>query len=820
MNSDERLYPIQQIAAILRATRTSLTDETATVATLLFDSRKISDPEHGLFFALKGRRDGHAYLSDAYARGVRNFVVTEGNTNLDAFPQGNFLIVNDTLAALQTLATHHRERFSYPIIGITGSNGKTVVKEWLVQLLSPEYRIARSPKSYNSQIGVALSLWQLNATANLAIIEAGISQPGEMDILQRMIKPSVAILTNIGPAHAEGFASLDEKISEKLQLFKAAETAVFSPDHLHGVPMPATPRQVTWGTHGESLQVTNHEILEGNRCRIQARYQGKEADIVIPFTDAASRENAVCCWATMLAMGYGQPVIRERMAALPPIEMRLEMKKGINQSTVIDDSYSNDLSSLAIALDFLQQQRQHTQLTLILSDIPGATNQEENLYEKIITLLKNNQITRLITIGTELQKHLANVDFLKHEAFPDTESFLAAFPSLTFHNEAILLKGARKYAFERISRLLTAKSHDTVLEINLNAVEHNLNQYKSLLPPAVKLMVMVKAFSYGSGSFEVANLLQFNNVDYLTVAYVDEGVELRKAGIQLPIMVMGPKPASFDALLTHRLEPELYSFSVLTDFIDTLTERGVSRYPVHLKVDTGMHRLGFSTTDIELLIDKLKGNDTVKVQSVFSHLAASGTSAHDAFTQQQLDRFGQFSERLITALGYPIIRHIANTAGIQRWPQGYFDMVRLGIGLYGIGNEGGQMLALQPASFLKTTVIQTRQVPAGETVGYGRRGVITKDSVIATVGIGYADGYNRRFGNGVGQMTVNGTTVPTVGDICMDMTMLDVSGLDVKEGDEVTVFGDVEKMAASIDTIPYELLTGISQRVKRVYYYG
>lgn len=820
MDIDKRLYSIQQISAMIPTVSVSIADETATVATLLYDTRKLSDAKHGLFFALTGQRDGHLYLSDAYVRGVRNFVAVNGNVDLSAFPNANFLLVTDTLTALQTLAARHRDQFTYPVIGITGSNGKTVVKEWLVQLLSPEYQIARSPKSYNSQIGVALSLWNLDDTANLAIIEAGISRPGEMASLQRMIRPDIAVLTNIGAAHAEGFASVHDKTSEKLKLFTNTETAVFSPNYLHGVPMPQTKNSVTWGKNEAALQIRKYKQLKEGRYQIDATFQGKLLTIVIPFTDAASRENALCCWAVMLAMGYPQSIITERMALLQPVEMRLEMKKGINQCTVVDDSYSNDLSSLAIALDFLQQQRQHNKLTLVLSDIPGATNREDKIYEEASNLLKNSQINRLITIGPSLQNQGSKFTFLTHQAFPDTESFLAEFPLLTFQNEAILLKGARKFAFERISRLLTAKSHDTTLEINLSAVEHNLSQYRSLLLPSTKLMVMVKAFSYGSGSFEVANLLQFNKVDYLAVAYVDEGVELRKAGIQLPIMVMSPRPASFDALLAHRLEPEIYSFDILEDFVNLLNEKGVSDYPIHLKLDTGMHRLGFSINDTSSLINYLKNTATVKVQSIFSHLAAAGLPAHDAFTRTQLALFDEFSIKLTRALGYSITRHIANTAGIQRWPQAHLDMVRLGIGLYGIGNEGGQTLSLQPASSLKTTVIQIRKVAAGESVGYGRKSRLSKDSVIATVSIGYADGYDRRFGNGVGQMIIGNTTVQTVGDICMDMTMLDVSDLKVNEGDEVTVFGDVEKLAKTIGTIPYELLTGVSQRVKRVYYYG
>ncbi|WP_257668158.1 bifunctional UDP-N-acetylmuramoyl-tripeptide:D-alanyl-D-alanine ligase/alanine racemase [Parapedobacter tibetensis] len=816
----KHLYTILEVAGVMPALRVSMADETALIGTLLYDSRKLADNANGLFFALEGRRDGHRYISDVYANGVRNFVVTEGKIDIAQFTGANFIVVENTLDAMQELAAYHRSRFTYPIIGITGSNGKTIVKEWLWQLLSPEYRVMRSPKSYNSQIGVALSLWQLDNMHDLAIIEAGISQSGEMEALHRMIRPDIAVLTTIGPAHDEGFASREEKIQEKLKLFDGAEQAVYSPDHTQGADVSATGEHVTWGKEGATLQVMHHELLDDGRCSVYVRYKGEEVYITIPFTDGAAMENATCCWAVLLAMGYDQAVIAERMTQLQAVEMRLEMKKGINNCTIIDDSYSNDLSSLAIALDFLKQQHQHPTHTLVLSDMPGGASHEEQVYNDVSKLLNNKGIYKLISIGPDFIKHRAKFDFLEHRVFPDMASFLTALPTLDFHDELILLKGARKYAFEHISRLLTAKSHDTVLQINLNALEHNLNQYKSLVMPQVKLMAMVKAFSYGSGSFEVANLLQFNKVDYLAVAYVDEGVELRKAGIRLPIMVMSPNPTSLEALLAHELEPEIYSFSVLDNFVRLLTEKGIEDYPIHIKVDTGMHRLGFSVDDIGLLINYLRQIYAVKVRSVFSHLAAAGDAKHDKFTEEQLARFNRFTDELGEALGYPFVRHIANTAGIQRWPQAHWDMVRLGIGLYGIGNGKNSKLQLQQVSTLKTTVTQIRQVPAGETVGYGRKGVLAKDSTIATVNIGYADGYDRRFGNGVGFMAVNGRAIPTVGDICMDMTMLDASGVDVHEGDEVVVFGDIELLAQAIGTIPYELLAGISQRVKRVYYYG
>lgn len=814
-----QFYTIRQISEMMQTVNVSLVDGTARIATLLYDSRRLADVAHGLFFALVDRRDGHRYIGDAYTAGIRNFVIMDGRIDVTRFPGTNFIAVDDTLQALQELAASHRARFTYPVIGITGSNGKTIVKEWLAQLLAPEYRMARSPKSYNSQIGVALSLWEMDSTHGLAIIEAGVSMPGEMQALHRMIQPNIAVLTTVGPAHDNGFTSREEKIKEKLRLFSGADRAVYSPDDTMGVPVPSGGMHFTWSRQGAKLTMLGYEIVDGSRCIIHARYEGKDVAIEIPFTDAAARTNALCCWTVLLAMGYEQSVIRERMATLQPVEMRLEMKKGINNCTVIDDSYSNDLASLAIALDFLKQQHRHPKRTLILSDLPGIAEDEEQVYSKLFKMLIDSDINRLITVGPILQKLTDTYGGVEHKSFARTDELMKSLSSLGFQNEAILLKGARKYAFERISAALMAKVHDTVLAINLSAVEHNLNQYRSLLSKDVKLMAMVKAFSYGSGDFEIASLLQFNRVDYLAVAYADEGVELRKAGIRMPIMVMNPRPASFDALLAHQLEPEIYSFAVLEELINVLVSRNINGHPIHIKVDTGMHRLGFSTTDMTRLAHRLRGAPEVKVQSVFSHLAASAEAAHDRFTAEQLAEFRGFADGLMAVLGYPMIRHIANSAAIQRWPQAHLDMVRLGIGLYGVGDVGENGLQLQQTGTLKTVITQLRQVPSGDSVGYGRHGAVAKDSLIATVNIGYADGYDRRFGNGVGYMMVNGTKARTIGDICMDMTMLDLSGIDAKVGDEVVVFDDIEAQASAIGTIPYELLTGISQRVKRVYYY-
>lgn len=815
-----RLYTIRQVSEMIQTVGVSFDDETATIGTLLYDSRRVVDAANGLFFALVDRRDGHRYIGNAYAAGVRNYVVSDSWSEIGRFHDANFIIVKDTLLALQELATAHRARFAYPVLGITGSNGKTVVKEWLTQLLAPDYRIARSPKSYNSQIGVALSLWQMDATHGLAIVEAGVSRAGEMETLHRMIRPDMAILTTIGPAHDDGFLSREEKIAEKLVLFRGTDQAVYSPADTAGVPIPSAGIRVTWGRENARLTVLSHHMVAGRRCVIRARYDGRDVAIDIPFMDAASRSNALCCWAVLLAMGYKQEVIEERMALLQPVEMRLEMKKGINNCTVIDDSYSNDLASLAIALDFLKQQHRHPTRTLILSDLPGATGYEDEIYTRLFKLLGDSDVNRLVTVGPTLHKLTENCNGITHQSFIDTDTLLAAFPKLAFQDETILLKGARRYAFERVSAALMTKVHDTELAINLSAVEHNLNQYRSLLPKHVKLMAMVKAFSYGSGDFEIASLLQFNRVDYLAVAYTDEGVELRKAGIWVPIMVMNPRPASFSTLIAHRLEPEIYSFTVLDALIDALVSMNVDDYPIHIKVDTGMHRLGFPTADAAQLAQRLNDvSAVVKVMSVFSHLAAAEDEEHDAFTLGQLAAFQVFADVLTNGLGYPVLQHIANSAAIRRWPEAHLDMVRLGIGLYGVGERHDNDLQLQQTSTLRTVITQVRHVPANDSVGYGRHGVVTKDSVVATVNIGYADGYDRRFGNGVGYMLVNGSKAPTIGDICMDMTMLDLNGINAEIGDEVIVFDDIEKQAEAIGTIPYELLTGISQRVKRVYYY-
>lgn len=812
------LYGVDEVGAAISA-ETFEGKPKATIRTLITDSRKIADAPQALFFALKGRRDGHLFIDDSYRSGVRNFVISDPKFDRSSYYDANFFLVRDTLLALQDLAGHHRRKFDYPVIGITGSNGKTIVKEWLYQLLAAENNIVRSPKSYNSQVGVPLSIWEMNEENDLAIFEAGISTKGEMDALEKVIRPTIGILTNIREAHSAGFETIDEKIEEKLKLFKNSDLFIYSPKYTDNYTgeLPGKDK-FTWSYRDKAdLEVFDDEVLEDKFQFLRARYKGEDIQCVIPFTDFAAIENGIICWAALLAMGYDPEIIDKRLEKLHPVQMRLELKNGINNCSIIDDSYSNDVSSLAIALDFLKQQNQHLRRTLILSDIPGA---DELVYDTVVPLLENKAVDRLIGVGSRLSGFRDKFSIESH-FYESTEDLLNDISSLKLGNETILIKGARAFEFERISQALTQKVHETVLEINLNALEFNLNYYKTNLRPGVKVMAMVKAFSYGSGSFEIANLLQYNKVDYLAVAYADEGVALRQAGITMPIMVMSPDIMAFDVLLDNKLEPEIYSFRILDELEDALKRKGLSKYPVHIKFDTGMHRLGFIAEEADELLNRVKGSETIHVTSVFSHLVASDDKQHDDFTRRQLADFKNVADRFSSELPYSFIRHIANTSAISRWEEAQFDMVRLGIGMYGIDSANVNS-PLQTVTSLKTSISQIRVLQAGETVGYGRMGKLNRESKIATVKIGYADGYMRALGNGVGQMLVNGKTVPTIGNICMDMCMLDITGVHAEEGDEVLVFGEqirVEDIAVKCNTIPYEVITGISQRVKRVYFY-
>ena len=836
-------YTIESIAEITNARLTNgqgkiiQQNSETQPAHLLLDSRKLLFPQSTIFFAVNSsHRKGSAFIKSLYEKEVYSFVIDDKEFDLSPYPDATFILVENVLHALHLLAIHHRNTFTLPVTGITGSNGKTIVKEWLYQLLQKDFNIIRSPKSYNSQIGVPLSVLQIDQQYTLAIFEAGISQPGEMDKIEKMIQPTIGIFTNIGEAHSEGFEDKKQKIKEKLKLFEHSSSLIFCADDNElnegvNILKRETPKLqlFTWSRNNlASLQIVSIE-KENNLSTIRGKYfvpgtpvGEKEIQIRIPFTDDASIENAITCWCVLLQMKIANEIIAERMLQLHSVEMRLELKHGINNCSIINDSYSADINSLKIALDFLHQQKQHQKQTVILSDILQSGKAEHELYGEVASLLKQKRIERLIAIGPQINLQQQQFSFLTEKHFfVSVDEFKTHFHSLHFKDETILLKGARVFEFEQIDQLLEQKVHQTILSINLNSIAHNLKQYQSLLKPSVKIMAMVKAFSYGSGSYEIANLLQFNNVDYLSVAYADEGVELRKAGIALPIMVMNPEENTFNTLLQYNLEPEIFSFSILFSLEKYLHSLGIQYFPVHIKLDTGMHRLGFEQNDISILTEHFKNNNKIKVQSVFSHLAASDDKSHDEFTNKQAAIFLQCCEEFQNAVSYNFLRHIANTSAISRHPDLQMDMVRLGIGLYGIDGNAAIQKKLKNVSTLTTTVAQVKNVRAGESVGYGCDAILEKDSIIATVRIGYADGYPRALSNGVGKMLIQNKLVPVVGNVCMDMTMLDVTGINCKEGDKVIVFGEhlpIQQLAKWCNTISYEIMTGVSQRVKRIYF--
>lgn len=855
-------YPVQQIAEITSGSFIAPPIE-ADIEHLLLDSRQVIFPASSLYIALQGRRhDGHEFLQELYDSSVRNFLVSKTPPPSETFQNANFILVKNTLAAFQSLAAWHRRQFSLPVIGITGSNGKTIVKEWLFQLLYEDYHIVRSPKSYNSQTGVPLSVLQITPEHTLGIFEAGISQPGEMEKLERIVSPNIGIFTNIGEAHQEGFPDIETKIREKLILFKNCETLIYCVDNQliaeqirqWAVGSGQSKQLFTWSAAGRpadlqivAKQLTAHSTqLEA--VLHQSAIRNSQSAITIPFTDAASIENASHCLALLLHFGVPDEVIDKRMARLEPVAMRLELKEGMNGCTIINDSYNSDLTSLGIALNFLEQQGKKLRRTLLLSDILQSGQTIGHLYGTVAKLLIEKRIDRLIGIGMQVEQVKKGLPVAFDACFyPNTQAFLDDFQNLKFRDEAILLKGARQFEFERIANQLATKFHKTVLEVNLGALLNNLRVYQSQLGPGTKMMVMVKAGAYGSGSVEVAKLLEFQNVDYLGVAYADEGVALRKAGIQLPIMVMNPEEATFDALVRYRLEPEIYSLGLLRNFYDFLkthfaqqktepelagealhsqsaTKGQETPQPIHLKLDTGMHRLGFEEHDLDELLKMLKmgGQQPVfTVKTVFSHLAASEAPAHDDFTREQFDRFQKMVDQLTAGLGYAPMRHILNSGGIVRFPELQMDMVRLGIGLYGVDSSGLLQDQLQTVNTLKATISQIKNVAAGETVGYGRLGKALRPMRIATLSLGYADGLLRRAGNGQFSVLINGQRAPLVGNVCMDMTMADVTDIpSASEGDTATIFGKdlpVQELAASLGTIPYEIFTTISERVKRVY---
>ena len=820
------MYRLNKIAQIVGGRLIGSPDDRP-IYNLLIDSRRLDAASQTLFFALTSQRnDGHKYIEDLYQNGVRAFVVRQEPEV--KHPDAGYIVVDDVLLALQKLAAYHRNQFDIPVIGITGSNGKTIVKEWLAQLMSPDLSIVRSPKSYNSQVGVPLSVWQMNNTHQLAIFEAGISKPNEMTALQKVIQPTIGVFTNIGQAHEENFISFTQKAGEKLNLFTQVKTLVYCMDYFDiqqvilrsglGKKMSL----FTWSRKfSEATLYVSKVEKQKKKSSIEVVYEGKTLPFSIPFIDDASIENAIHCIAVCLLMKMDVKTLAERLSSLTSVAMRLEIKAGVNNCTIINDYYNSDVNALAIALDVMNQQRQHKEKVLVLSDILQSGRDEEELYASIARLIEEKGVSQLIGIGPAISRQARH---FKPDSrfFNDVADFMQRYPLSQFRNQTILLKGARAFEFEQISMELQEKAHETVLEINFNHLINNFNHYRSLIKPETKLMVMVKAFGYGSGNYEVSNILQFHRADYLTVAFADEGVELRRAGINLPIMVMSPEINSYDNIIKYHLEPEVFSFRNLELIERTLAVTGVTvPLNVHVKLDTGMHRLGFSLKELSELIRRLQANPLIHVRSVFSHLATADNPDEDEFTLSQIKVFEQGSQMIVDAFPYKVLRHILNTAGITRFTQYQFDMVRLGIGLYGVPTCKQDEGILETVVSLKTTINQIKEIPAGDSIGYNRHGRAEHDMRIGIVPIGYADGLSRLLGNGNGKFYVNGQQVPIVGDICMDMCMLDLTHVKAEEGDSVVVFDaehSINDIAKACQTIPYEVMTRISQRVKRVYY--
>jgi len=811
-------WTLKQIGVLLKGKILGM--ENIPVSTLAIDSRTVSSTRETLFVALRGdQHDGHDYIRDLYERGIRAFLVSK-QPDYENYPEAGFCVVKDTLKGLHELATEWRNRYKGEVVAITGSNGKTIVKEWIYQCMSASLRVHRSPKSYNSQVGVPLSVWMIQEDHDLAVIEAGISRPGEMEKLQSIIRPQLGIFTNLGGSHQENFPDLETKLSEKLKLFEGCSKIICRADAMVGsIPLRTYMEKlgiplVYWSLSGNAKY--SYRILkrDSSKTEIQLLLPGKETVFHLPFGDDASIENALHVLTYTLESGHSLENAKKCIECLEPVSMRLEMLQGIQGSMLINDSYNSDTGGLKAALDLVGQQDKRKGRVVILSDLLQSGREDQSLYAEIADLLTQKEIDQFIGIGPALMQHRAH--FGRNSLFfRDTDEFLKRMDRTLFVDRNILIKGSRLFGFERITAELQLKTHQTHLEIDLNAMVQNLNYYRSLLNDHVKTMVMVKALSYGSGNVEIANLLQFHKVDYLAVAFIDEGIQLRRAGIHLPIMVLNPDPSSFGPMLDYQLEPEVYSLAVIQALYELAHYREIKNYPIHVKLDTGMHRLGFQESDIDQLLPYLV-HPEFRVASVFSHLAGSGEEEHDDFSLEQIEKLRQHASVIREAIGSSFDLHILNSAGIERFPHAQLDMVRLGIGLHGIGSAE----QLKPVSAFKTTISQIRTLGEGESVGYSRKGIVKHISEIATIPVGYADGLDRRFGKGQGSVWINGNAAPSVGEICMDMTMIDVTGLAASEGDTVEIFGKHQKvstLASCIGTIPYEILTAIPERVKRVY---
>ena len=821
-------YSLEKVTALIGARRFGNAE--ARIDWLLTDSRSLAFPETTLFFALRTPvGDGHKYIPDLYRRGVRNFVVGTVPDNYETdYPDANFLRVLSPLKALQRLAERHREEYVLPVIGITGSNGKTVVKEWIYQLLMLSMNVTRSPRSYNSQVGVPLSVWLLDERSRIGVFEAGISQPGEMQALRAIIQPTIGVMTNIGPAHQENFSTIQEKCHEKLLLFKDAKVLIYNADDpvvaesVHDIGFGG--QLFGWSRKDENATVFVRAIepTEDGKTRIDYLYGGTAASYTLPFADEASIQNSITALCVCLYLGLTPADIARRMALLEPVAMRLEVVQGVRGCTLINDAYNSDAAALDIALDFMNRRAKEQAAkgrTLILSDIFQTGIPAEELYAKVAEMLKSRGVERLIGVGPAISA--AHTLFsIKKSFYPTSEALLESGELDTIHDEIILLKGARNFGFEQIAKALSLRVHETTLDVNLEAIAENLHFYRSFMKPETKLTCMVKASAYGAGSVEIAKTLQERGVDYLAVAVADEGAELRRAGITAGIIVMNPEMSAFGTLFEYELEPEIYSFNLLDALIRAARRQGITDFPVHLKLDTGMHRLGFNPkTDIPVLIDRLSHQRALIPRSVFSHFVGADSDGFDDFSEKQFKLFDEASRTLQAAFPHKILRHICNSAGIERFPERHLDMVRLGLGLYGIDPIDNRVL--HNVATLRTTILQIRDVPAGDSIGYSRKTVLDRPSRIAAIPIGYADGLNRHLGNRRGYCLVNGQKADYVGNICMDVCMIDVTDIPCREGDSVEIFGDalpVTVLSDLLGTIPYEVLTSVSNRVKRVYF--
>ena len=820
------MLSISEIKKIIAAKASAVATPNASISELCFDSRKIYLPKETLFFAIKTElNDGHLFIEELIARGVQNFIITVPVENYAPYSSCNFIQVEDAVAALQQIAIHHREKFTIPVIGITGSNGKTIVKEWLSQMLSDIYPIVKSPNSYNSQIGVPISVWQMREQHTIALFEAGISCCGEMEKLAQIIRPAIGILTNLGEAHSQYFDTRQQKLEEKLKLFAQSEVLIYCNDQKEVCDTLARSEyrhltKISWGFNNEATYaITDKNIQEGITL---LKVNGQP--LHIPFTDAASIENALHAAVLLLHIGCSIELVNKKLNELTPLAMRMEIIEAQEQSIIINDTYSLDINSLKIALDLLSSQSKFSKKSLIISDFEQVDNLSKEDYEQLMTLLKQSGITRLMAVGSNFYRNQSYFNVSEQFFCHTTEELLAHLHSIEFFQETILIKGARSFHFEKIVDVLQLRTHKTILNISLPAIISNLNYFRSLIQPQTKVVAMVKALCYGLGDAELINELCYHNIDYLAVAYADEGIHLRKRNIQTPIIVLGAEAHSFETMIHYRLEPEIYNLHYLCLLGKVLDKHPeIETFKIHIKIDTGMHRLGFDPQEVDELLTLLQDNPKIKVASLFSHLAAAEDPQEDQYTRSQIDIFTQTTEKMIARLDYPVLRHLLNSSGIIRFPEAQFDMVRLGIGLYGYTPVAESKAHLQSPITLKTLVTQVKPLKQGETIGYNRSFVAQHDMEVAIIPIGYADGYPRSLSNGKGKVWIKQQLCPILGKISMDMSIIDVTGLDITEGEEVIIYGEpipIEEIAHAAGTIPYELYTSISRRIPKVYTLG